>query len=162
MDKHESFLCGNRHDDIALFLAEGTLNADTLSRMTDSVAGGDILVVNGDDGRQAFEAATGTEAMSFAQQAMKTQSHIARDLAGGECPERSADPGMHTVEFIFAFSEPQNEAVGGLYERGDVIHAYAHCVCGSNYADKWVIGSETETGVQPDEEISIEGEAEDS
>jgi hypothetical protein len=156
MDKRESFLRGNRHDDVVLFLSDGTLDADTLSRLTTPVENGDVLVINGEDGRQAFEAATGIEAMSFAQTAMETRGHIARDLTGGECPERGVDPSMHETEFIFAFSEPQNSAVGGLYERGDVVHAYAHCACGCNYADKWVIGSETETGVQPGEDASLE------
>jgi hypothetical protein len=162
MDKRESFLRGDRHEDVVLFLADGTLDADTLSHLTNPVDNGDILIINGEDGRQAFEAATGIEAMSFAQTAMETRGHITRKLTGGECPKRTVDADTHETEFIFAFSEPQNDAVGGLYSRGDVVHAYAHCTCGCNYADKWVIGSETETGVQPGEDVSVESLTEDN
>jgi hypothetical protein len=88
--------------------------------------------------------------MEFARGAMEARGHVSRDLDGGECPRRDADPeASHEVEFVFAFSEPRNQEVGGLYDRGDVIHAYAHCACGASYSDKWVVGEEDATGVQP-------------
>ncbi|MFB6090200.1 MAG: DUF5807 family protein [Halobellus sp.] len=158
MSKLEAFLAGDRHDDVALFLTESYLDSQgKLPKMGEAVENGYVLVVPGDDGRRAFSAGTGMDAMEFARGAMEQRGHVSRSLDGGECPGSDADEAAadatddHEVEFIFAFSEAQNEEVGGLYERGDVIHAYAHCACGANYSDKWVVGEEGETGVQPGE-----------
>jgi hypothetical protein len=162
MSQLEEFLAGERHEDVALFLTDAYLDSEgKLPKMGEAVDSGYVLVVDGDDGRRAFSAGTGMDAMEFARGAMETRGHISRDLDGGECPAATesadttsgdeAEPGNgdHEVEFIFAFSEAQNEEVGGLYAEGDVIHAYAHCACGVSYSDKWVVGSERETGVQP-------------
>jgi hypothetical protein len=153
MSHRSAFLDGDRHDDIALFLSESYLDGqEKLRELGDPVESGCVLVVPGDDGRRAFSAGTGMDAMEFARGAMETHGHISRDLDGGECPERASDTeASHAVEFVFAFSEAQNTEVGGLYTRGDVIHAYAHCVCGTSYSDKWVVGEEESTGVQPGE-----------
>ncbi|MFB6092301.1 MAG: DUF5807 family protein [Haloquadratum sp.] len=159
MSKLDEFLAGERHDDVALFLTEDYLDSQArLAEMGEAVDAGYVLVVPGDAGRQAFSAGTGMDAMAFAREAMDERGHVDRDLAGGECPEADAEAAAddagegaddHETEFIFAFSEAQNEEVGGLYARGDVIHAYAHCACGANYSDRWVVGQAAETGVQP-------------
>ena len=151
MSHRSAFLAGDRHDHVALFLTRSYLDSEgKLPKMGEAVDSGYVLVVPGDDGRRAFAAGTGMEAMEFARGAMDTRGHVSRDLDGGECPRREADAeASHDVEFVFAFSEAQNEEVGGLYARGDVIHAYAHCACGASYSDKWVVGEEDETGVQP-------------
>jgi len=162
MSNRAAFLDGDRHDDVALFLTESYLDGGTLRELGDPVDSGCVLVVPGDDGRRAFAAGTGMEAMEFARGAMETRGHISRDLDGGECPRRGDDPGgSHEVEFVFAFSEAQNEEVGGLYARGDVIHAYAHCACGASYSDRWVVGEERETGVQPGGSVPVESDESD-
>jgi hypothetical protein len=156
MSQRSAFLDGERHDDVALFLTESYLDSEgKLPKMGETVDSGYVLVVPGDDGRQAFAAGTGMDAMEFARRAMESRGHVSRKLDGGECPV--GDGEEHDVEFIFAFSEAQNEEVGGLYARGEVIHAYAHCACGASYSDKWVVGEETETGVQPGESEPAEG-----
>ncbi|WP_049985291.1 DUF5807 family protein [Halobellus rufus] len=159
MSKLDEFLAGERHDDVALFLTEAYLDSQgKLPKMGETVESGYVLVVPGDDGRRAFASGTGMDAMEFARGAMNERGHVSRTLDGGECPEADADDaGDHEVEFIFAFSEAQNEEVGGLYERGEVVHAYAHCACGASYSDKWVVGEETETGVQPGGSEPVEG-----
>lgn len=172
MSQLDAFLAGERHDDVALFLTDEYLDSQgKLPKLGETVDSGYVLVVPGDDGRRAFAAGTGMDAMEFARGAMESRGHISRELDGGECPEAgaadgseaanaSADAetaGAHDVEFIFAFSEARNEEVGGLYARGAVIHAYAHCACGASYSDKWVVGEETETGVQPGGSEPIEG-----
>ncbi|QCC48757.1 DUF5807 family protein [Halobellus limi] len=174
MSQLDAFLAGERHDDVALFLTEEYLDSQgKLPKMGETVDSGYVLVVPGDDGRRAFAAGTGMDAMEFARGAMESRGHISRSLDGGECPEAEtagsgddatdADSeddvadGDHDVEFIFAFSEAQNEEVGGLYARGAVVHAYAHCACGASYSDKWVVGAEDETGVQPGESEPAEG-----
>jgi len=151
MSNRSAFLDGERHDDVALFLTESYLDSEgKLPKMGETVDSGYVLVVPGDDGRRAFAAGTGLEAMEFARGAMETRGHVSRALDGGECPRRETDAeASHEVEFVFAFSEERNAEVGGLYARGDVIHAYAHCTCGASYSDKWVVGEEAETGVQP-------------
>ncbi|SDX67890.1 DUF5807 family protein [Halobellus clavatus] len=151
MSQLDAFLAGERHEDVALYLTDQYLDSQgKLPKLGEAVEGGYVLVVPGDDGRQAFAAGTGMDAMEFARGAMEETGHISRSLDGGECPAADGDDAAaHEVEFIFAFSEAQNEEVGGLYERGDVVHAYAHCACGVSYSDKWVVGEEAATGVQP-------------
>ena len=151
MSHRSAFLDGDRHDDVALFLSESYLDGQSkLRELGETVDSGSVLVVPGDDGRRAFSAGTGMDAMEFARGAMEARGHVSRALDGGECPRRESDAeSPHDVEFIFAFSEAENREVGGLYARGDVIHAYAHCACGASYSDKWVVGEEDATGVQP-------------
>ncbi len=134
----EGFLAGERHDDILLYLHEDTVgDLDALTGVAESVADGVVLVLPGDRGSAVFEQATGIAPMSFAGDAMDTDGDIARDLTAGTCP--SGDGPDHYPTFVFAFSEAQNEAVGGVYAEGDVVHAYAACDCGVTYSDKWVI-----------------------
>ncbi|WP_137286439.1 DUF5807 family protein [Halorussus salinisoli] len=135
MDKREQFLAGERPEDVALFLSDSFVEGegDGLAKHGEQVDGGVVLVVEGDQGRSVFKTATGMDAMGFAKQAMGTDGEIARDLAGGDCPDCDG-----SVEFIFAFAEEQNEEVGGLYAEGEVIHAYAYCDCGTAYSEKWV------------------------
>ena len=146
MSKLAEFLAGERLDDVALFLTHEHL--DDQGRIADfgeSVDGGVVIVVDGDEGRQLFASGTGMDAMGFARGAMDRRGTIAPDLGGGDCPAadggdgEGADSG-HAVRFVFAFAEAQNREVGGVYEDGDVIHAYAQCDCGASYSQKWVVG----------------------
>lgn len=137
-----AFLAGDRPDDIALFLASSFVADDRLESLGESVDGGVVLVVDGERGRNAFQAATGVDAMNFAQTAMGTDGDVDTDLSGGTCPNESDDDGDHDVMFVFAFAEAQNEEAGGLYAEGDVIHAYARCACGTAYSDRWNASTE--------------------
>lgn len=140
MSDLDEFLSGNRPDSVAIFLAQKTLDTDgRLAELGEPVDGGVVLVVPGDQGRRAFQAGTGTDAMEFAQSAMGQQGTVAPRLDGGTCPD-DGDDVDHAVQFVFAFTEEQNEAVGGLYAEGDVVHAYAHCTCGTDYSQRWVVG----------------------
>ncbi|RQG94428.1 DUF5807 family protein [Natrarchaeobius chitinivorans] len=132
----EAFLAGERPDDVALFLADSYVSDERLERFGNPVDGGVLIVVDGDRGRSAFEAATGTGAMEFAKSAMSLEGIVDPDLAGGSCPDAS-DGDDHEPQFIFAFAEEENEGVGGIYAEGDVIHAYAKCRCGTAYSDRW-------------------------
>jgi hypothetical protein len=142
MSKVAEYLAGERLDDVALYLTHEYLDSQgKLPNMGEEVENGYILVVPGDDGRRAFAAGTGMDAMEFAQTAMGNDGDIDRDLSGGVCPD--ADPGEnHEAKFIFSFAEAQNEEVGGIYEEGDVVHAYAKCTCGTTYSDRWVVDDE--------------------
>lgn len=141
MSKLQEFLAGERPDDVALYLSESFLDADSrLRKVGEQTDGGVVVVVDGDTGRSAFSAGTGMDAMEFAQTAMGTDGEISDYLNGGECPEADdADSAGHDTEFVFAFAEEQNEDVGGLYAEGAVVHAYAHCECGTSYSDRWVV-----------------------
>ena len=132
----EGFLAGERPDDVALFLADSYVSDDRLEQFGDRVEDGVLIVVDGERGRSAFQAATGTQAMEFAKSAMDLEGEIDDDLSGGSCPEAS-DGEDHAVQFVFAFAEEQNEDVGGIYAEGDVVHAYAKCTCGTAYSDRW-------------------------
>lgn len=145
----EEFVAGERLDDVALFLASSYVDDDRLASFGDSVDGGVVIVVDGERGRNAFRAATGVDAMAFAQSAMATEGDIEGDLAGGTCPDESADD-THEVQFVFAFAEAQNEEAGGLYAEGDVIHAYAQCTCGTAYSDRWNASTDTRGAVDGD------------
>ncbi|EMA32419.1 DUF5807 family protein [Halobiforma nitratireducens] len=131
------FLAGDRPDDVALFLADSYVSDDRLTEFGERVAGGTLIVVDGERGRSAFQAATGTGAMQFAKSAMDHEGIVNADLAGGTCPETPGDDADHEVQFVFAFTEEQNEDVGGIYAEGDVVHAYAQCSCGVAYSDRW-------------------------
>ena len=142
----EAFLAGERLEDVALFLATDYVDDDRLAGYGEAVDDGVVIVVDGERGRNAFKAATGTDAMGFARAAMEHEGLIDGDLTGGTCPEEPpADDEVtegddeHGVQFIFAFAEAQNEEVGGIYADGDVIHAYAQCRCGTAYSDRWTI-----------------------
>ncbi|USZ69492.1 DUF5807 family protein [Halorussus salilacus] len=135
MTKRDEFLAGERPEDVALYLADSFVDGDGegLAKHGEAVENGTVLVVEGEQGRSVFNTATGMDAMGFAKQAMGTEGTIDRGLAGGECPDCDGE-----VRFVFAFAEEQNEDVGGLYAEGSVIHAYAHCECGTSFAEKWV------------------------
>ncbi len=142
MSKRSEFLAGQRPEDVAFFLHEDAVeNLDALEDYAETVEDGVILVLPGENGRNAFRKAAGTDPMELAQAAMDTEGTIEPDLTGGTCPVAEADPGAnHTTRFVFAFAEEQNEEVGGIYAEGDVVHAYAVCNCGQRYSQKWVVG----------------------
>ncbi|SFC71530.1 hypothetical protein SAMN05444422_11627 [Halobiforma haloterrestris] len=143
----EEFLAGDRPDDVALFLADSYVSDDRLAEFGEDVDGGVLIVVDGERGRSAFQAATGTGAMQFAKSAMEHEGIVDADLAGGTCPETPGDDaGDHEVQFVFAFTEEQNEDVGGIYAEGDVVHAYAQCSCGVAYSDRWNPGDAGDPG----------------
>ena len=143
MERLEGFLAGERLDDVAIYINDSLLGDDhALGDVGQTVDSGIILVLDGENGRNAFQQATGVGAMQFAKEAMDRDGEVHTDLAGGVCPEADGenDP-AHTIEFILSFAEAQNEEVGGLYADGDVIHAYAHCSCGVSFSHKWLAGS---------------------
>lgn len=144
MGKREEFLAGERVEDIAFFLHEDSVgNVDALSDYAEEVGEGVVLVLDGDQGRSAFKSATGLDPMALAKRAMGTDGDISHDLTGGVCPNADEEPEEdHTTKFVFAFAEEQNEEVGGIYGKGDVVHAYAVCTCGEAYSEKWVVGEE--------------------
>ncbi|PCR92332.1 DUF5807 family protein [Natrinema ejinorense] len=135
-DPRAEFLAGERLDDVALFLADSYVSDERLEQFGDRVDDGTLIVVDGERGRNAFQAATGTGAMEFAKSAMSNEGEIAEDLTGGQCPA-AGDGGPHTTQFVFAFAEGRNEEVGGIYADGAVVHAYAQCTCGTAFSDRW-------------------------
>lgn len=140
MTDRTSFLAGDRPSDIAVYLHEQSLsNPDVLSEHAEAVEDGLVLVLPGDDGRSVIQSAAGFDPMALAQAAMDTTGDVAHDLTGGTCPAATDAPDeSHTIEFVFAFAEAKNEAAGGLYAEGDVIHAYAACECGERFSEKWI------------------------
>jgi len=146
-DARAEFLAGQRPEDVAFYVADDAVDdPSTLEEYGDRVDDGTLIVVEGEAGRSAFQAATGTDAMGFAKQAMGNDGEIHKDLTGGACPDADGggdddgDADGHDARFVFAFAEEQNEDVGGLYGEGDVIHAYAQCACGAAYSHKWLAG----------------------
>jgi len=141
MSKHAEFLAGERLDDVLFFLHEDAVsNPDAFADYAETVDDGHVLVLPGDNGRSAFQSATGIDPMGLAQQAMKTEGVVHDDLTDANCPVAEEEPEEnHTTKLIFAFAEAQNEAVGDIYAEGDVVHAYAVCTCGERYSDKWVV-----------------------
>ncbi len=62
------------------------------------------------------------------------------DVGDPDGDVEAGDRGAHYPTVVFSFAEARNEDIGGLYARGDVVHAYAQCACGARYADRWVAG----------------------
>lgn len=145
MSDLDEFLAGDRLDDVVFYLDDDSLDDDSRLRSIGTETDDGVrLVLDGETGRSAFQAGTGTGAMEFAKQAMGTEGEIARSLDDGNCPFAADRPDDdHAVQFVLAFAEAQNEEVGGRYAEGDVVHAYAHCACGENYSHKWVVGDRT-------------------
>ncbi len=141
MSDHEAFVAGDRPEDVLIYLADEALgNPDALADVGEPVDGGVVLVVSGDQGRQALQSAAGVDPMAFAKEAMDTDGEVDPDCTGGTCPNAatSDDDIDHVVRFVFAFAEEQNPDAGDIYAEGDVIHAYARCACGQAYSKKWV------------------------
>lgn len=134
----QEFLSGDRLDDVLIFIAESELSDSGLADHGEQCDAGVVLVLDGETGRSVFERATGLTAMTFAGSAMDTDGTIERDCLGGECPNEQPSS-EHRVRFLLAFTEAQNDDVGGIYAEGAVLHAYANCTCGTTYSDKWVI-----------------------
>jgi hypothetical protein len=143
MSDHDEFVSGERPEDVLIYLADETLgNPDALADVGERVDGGVVLVVPGDQGRQALQSAAGVDPMAFAKEAMDADGDVDADCTGGTCPNAGAgDQAIdHAVRFVFAFAEEQNPEAGDIYAEGDVLHAYARCACGQAYSEKWVAG----------------------
>ena len=142
MTKRSEFLAGDRPDDVLFFLHEDAVDdVGALEEYAESVADGLILVLPGENGRSAFQKATGIDPMALARQAMETEGAIEADLTGGRCPEEQDEPEEnHTARFVFSFVQEETEEAGGIYAEGAVVHAYAVCHCGERYSQKWVAG----------------------
>lgn len=144
MTDRDAFLAGDRPDDVLLYLADDVLgNPDALADVGAPVDTGVVLVVPGDQGRQALQGAVGVDPMGFAQDAVGTEGEVARDCTGGTCPD-AGDDADHDLQFLFAFAEAENPEAGGRYAEGDVVHAYAQCACGERYSDRWVAEAGTD------------------
>jgi len=103
--RYEAFLDGNRPDDILIYLHEdGVGSIDDLAEIGIRTEDGVVLVLPGEQGRSAFQRATGLDAMDFAGMAMDTDGEIAADCTGGECPDGDGSDD-HYAKFVFAFVE---------------------------------------------------------
>ena len=141
MTDREAFLAGDRPDAVLVYFSAAVLgDPDALAAVGEPVDGGVVLVVPGTEGRQALQSAVDVDPMAFAQAAMDTEGDVDADCAGGTCPA-AVDGEAHEVQFVFAFVEAENPEAGGRYAEGDVVHAYAQCTCGEQYADRWIAGT---------------------
>ena len=152
MSAREEFLAGERLDDVVIYLsADAVSNPEALSEHAESVPGGLVLVLPGEQARGVFQGAAGIDPMAFAREAGGTEGDVDADLTGARCPEAArggagngedgdGDATDHDVRFVFAFAEGENPDAEGLYAEGDVIHAYVSCACGASYSDRWVVG----------------------
>jgi len=144
MCDQEAFLAGRCPDHVGIYHAEETLtDRGSIERFGERVAGGVMLVVEGDRGRAAFEKAIGEDPMAFARSAGDRDGRVDRDITGGSCPESVGedgdDEGGHRAQVIFAFVQEQLDDADGIYTEGDVMHAYVRCACGVDYSEKWLI-----------------------
>lgn len=142
----EAFLAGERPDDVAIYLAdEHVQNAGALAAHGERVEGGHVLVLAGERGRRLFPNVAGDDPMAFARAATRREGAVDRDLDGGTCPDAGdGEDADHALRFVLAFAQERTEGVGGPYEAGDVVHAYARCACGTAYADRWVVGEDAD------------------
>ena len=151
MSDREEFLAGDRPEDVLMYLSDDAVSGiEALAERGERVDGGVVLVVDGEKGRSAFQSAVGVDPMQFAKRAMGTEGMVYPDCTGGVCPSVGGPSGTddtddeanedHDARFVFAFAEEQNEEVDGIYNEGDVIHAYVQCTCGTAYSEKWLAG----------------------
>ncbi len=136
MSDLETFLAGRAPDHVAIVFSEASLaDPAELDEYAEPLDGGRALVLGGAQGRSVFQRASGQDPMGFARAASDREGRVDRDLAGGDCPDAGED--AHEPRLVFAFAEAQNEAAGGLYAEGPVVHAYVECECGTRYSDRW-------------------------
>lgn len=163
-----AFLAGERPDDVLVYLAARAVSdVETLADHGERVDDGVAFVLDAERGRRIAKRAMGTDPMDLAKRAMDSEGEIDPVAFHGDCPAIDTEPGSssradssvaadldadgpdssgdargtHVLRQVFAFAEERNEAVGGIYAEGDVIHAYAVCSCGTAYSDRWVAGS---------------------
>lgn len=135
----EAFLSGERPSDVHIYLHEDSVSEiEALESYGERTDDGIVLVMDGEQARGVFQKSTGIDPMALAQEAMKTDGEVSPECTDGTCPDEGDGDG-HEPKFIFAFAEEQNEAVGGIYAEGPVIHAYVACECGTRYSDKWAV-----------------------
>lgn len=140
MSDLETFLAGQAPDHVVIVLSAASLaEPEALDAYAEPLDGGRALVLGGAKGRSVFQRATGQDPMAFARAASDRDGRVGRDLAGGTCPDDD-DAESHEPRIVFAFAEARNEAAGGLYAEGPVVHAYVECDCGTRYSDRWVAG----------------------
>ncbi|PSQ39018.1 hypothetical protein BRD13_04480 [Halobacteriales archaeon SW_5_70_135] len=149
-ERRRGFLAGERPSELLVYLSDDAVDdPDRLAGAGggERVDGGTVVVVDGERGRQAFAAATGVDAMSFAGRARGRDGDVWRSLTGGTClddtsgevdGENDETDDDHHARFLFAFVEAHQPDGQGLYAEGDVVHAYAQCSCGVAYSDRWV------------------------
>ncbi len=141
MTKHTEFLAGERPEDVLFFLHEDAVsNPGALAEYADEVEDGHVLVLPGDDGRSAFQSATGIDDGTGSAGDGNRGRHRRRpdrrglsDRRGG-AGERPHDP------IRLRLRRGTERGRRRLYAEGDVVHAYAVCACGERYSDKWVVG----------------------
>lgn len=142
MSDLETFLAGQAPDHVVIVLSAASLSEpEALDAYAEPLDGGRALVLGGAKGRSVFQRATGQDPMAFARAASDRDGRVDRDLVGGTCPDDDDVEG-HEPRITFAFAEAQNEAAGGLYAEGPVVHAYVECDCGTRYSDRWVAGGD--------------------
>ncbi|PSQ19292.1 hypothetical protein BRD00_03040 [Halobacteriales archaeon QS_8_69_26] len=140
-DKRSAFLAAERPDDVAIYLSDEAVDdPERLRSHGEPVAGGVVLVLDGERGRSVFQTATGVGAMAFAREAMDRDGRVRADLTGGDCPAAGEDDAAHAARIVFAFVERQQPDDDDRYGEGDVVHAYARCSCGEAYSDWWHAG----------------------
>jgi hypothetical protein len=140
-DERAEFLAGARPQDVVLYFSNDAVDdPEQLAEHGESVEGGLVLTLEGSQGRSVFGTATGTDPMGFAKQASSVEGTVDPDLLGGTCPEDEAGE-SHAARFLFAFAEEQKDDMEGLYAKGDVIHAYVQCECGTAYSERWLAGA---------------------
>ena len=138
-DRLAEFLAGDRPDEVAIYLSDDAVDdPDRLADYGERVDDGTLIVVDGERGRGAFQAATGGDAMTFAQEATRRKGAVDRDLTAGDCPEADDVDGGHAARYTFAFAEEHKPDMEGIYGEGDVIHAYVQCACGTRYSEQWI------------------------
>lgn len=142
-DARESFLAGERPEDVLVYLADRAVSGiEALADYGRRTESGVVLVLDGERGRRVAERATGTDPMDLASAAMDVEGTVDLEDLSGTCPatDGPADSAeTHALRVVFAFAEERNPEVGGIYAEGEVIHAYAVCACGTAYSDRWVV-----------------------
>lgn len=138
---HRAFLDGDRPGDVLVYLPDRTVSDPArLAEHGRHTGEGTVLVVPGERGRAVLRRAVGVDPMALARRAADTDGSVAPDCTGGTCPDGPGAPVEdHRVRLVFAFAEPRNEAAGGPYAEGDVVHAYAACECGTAYSDRRIV-----------------------
>jgi hypothetical protein len=134
------FVAGNRPEHVMLFQRDGTGPlSDNAQELGHEVADGTVIVAPAVMAQEIVSEVLSPSPTEFTDRAREREGEIESFLTAGTCPDAGEDDGKHLLEQLFAFVQPEDQSLGEMYAKGDVMHAYAQCSCQAHYSDKWVI-----------------------
>lgn len=140
MQSFGRFIAGEKPKHILLYhgIGAGKL-PDQAAKLAHDIEDGHVMVLPAAMAQEIADKVLIPDLSTFSERSRERGGAIESFLTAGTCPEAMDNGKGHTLEQIFAFVQPKDELLGGIYAKGDVMHAYALCSCQTYYSDRWVV-----------------------